>query len=396
MSPAAPTPVRLAVMSDIHATDQGAGVVARATANDAEVNALTALREKAQTEKFRADLLVCPGDLTDKADPAALAYCWEQLHAIANELGASVIATAGNHDLDSKHHHTPHDTLKALKELKPLFPIDDWDRANEYFARQMTSVTLDGTRAIILDTCHFHQAGDPAEHDRGRVERRTVELVEEQLAVDEPGLLHLLLCHHQPLRWNPEPFPADPKEIDRTETRGGTYLVEALERAAHQSWLLIHGHRHTPAVGYMGNTTGGPVRFAAGSFGGVSPAHTPGIPNQFYLLDVWPDGSCGSALSIAGRFRAWDWVAEGWTPARRESGIPGMGGFGYRANGRDLASWALELGQRHLNWDDLVKQDPKLEYLAPCDMFAFERSLDRGGHGVLPDANGRIEEIALK
>ena len=37
-------------------------------------------------EKLKADVLLCPGDIGDKADPAGIEYGWKALHRVAEAL----------------------------------------------------------------------------------------------------------------------------------------------------------------------------------------------------------------------------------------------------------------------------------------------------------------------
>src|SRR5689334_18795176 len=57
-------------------------------------------------EKLKADVLLCPGDMGDKADPAGIAYGWEALHRVAAALKCRLVTgTTGNHDVDSRLTH---------------------------------------------------------------------------------------------------------------------------------------------------------------------------------------------------------------------------------------------------------------------------------------------------
>jgi hypothetical protein len=189
--------------------------------------------------------------------------------------------------------------------------------------------------------------------------------------------------------------------------RGGESLVRILERSPSGGWVLVHGHCHTPALDYLGQTSGGPVRFAAGSVGVALPANVitsayaanpqwtgdTYLRNQFYLLEIERPGMV-DGLEVPGRFRAWDWL-DRWVPATQESMIPGAGGFGFRASGLDLARWIASMELRDLTWKDLLCEEPRLDHLAPCDMNTLVMTLRRAGHGVLQDENGRILEVSL-
>jgi hypothetical protein len=255
---------------------------------------------------------------------------------------------------------------------------------------------------VLVDSCFLHRERKRRQLLRGHLTSRVLDTIA-TIASQPPkhdGAVNILVSHHQPLRWT---------EIgsEHGEMRGGERLVRILERSPSSGWVLVHGHCHTPALDYLGQTTGGPVRFAAGSVGVALPANvltsalSPNplwsgdtyLRNQFYLLEIAPPGSI-PGLGVVGKFRAWDWL-NGWREATRTSMIPGQGGFGFRASGIDLAHWILTIGPKDLKWADLVSREPRLKHLAPCDMNTLVMTLRRDGHGVLQDRDGRIAEVAL-
>jgi predicted phosphodiesterase len=382
------------IISDLHAVNDqdgsgGTSHVRMTQRGQAQLNPLDALRELVRDGTISADLVLCPGDLTDRADPEALAYAWAELVDIADALGAPLIATTGNHDVDSRHVRSDHDTLGQLLSLDPHFPALDYNTANEFFARQFTTIEDGSTRVLVVDTCHFHR-DRKEEITRGRLAKRTVRAIAERLgAPDAPGeRLNIVLCHHHPLRWSHVADVAD-------EIEGGERLVALLEDRSEESWLLVHGHRHTPEISYLGVTSSGPVRFAAGSVGAALPkTDASGLSNQIYQVRLRTAPQHG--LAMVGEFTAWDWTTT-WEPAGFQSAIPHKGGFGFRANGRDLASWVLGLGLKDLSWSDLVEHDARMSYLAPKDLRVMTRCLRSSGHGVFEDpVTARPQEISLK
>lgn len=395
------------MVSDVHAIDDAAGAqgnshVRTSEAADLSRNPLAALEALVDAEGLEADLLLCPGDLCDKADPGGLRWAWQALGALAGKLGAEILATTGNHDVDSRLAHKKVDTYGELLDLRPHFPVPDEHLANEFFARGVTVREAPKARVVLLDSCFLHRERKRRQLNRGFLTQRVLDRVAE-IAATPPAhvdAVNVLVCHHQPLRWTET-------SGSHGEMRGGERLVRILERSPSRGWVLVHGHCHTPTLDYLGQTSGGPVRFAAGSVGVALPAnvltsaYSPNpkwsgdtyLRNQFYLLEIGAPGSV-SGLDMPGRFRAWDWL-DGWTPATHESMIPGNGGFGFRASGLDLASWIASMGSRDLTWRDLLREEPRLDHLAPCDMNTLVMTLRRGRHGVLQDDNGRIAEVSL-
>ena len=112
------------VLSDLHASSddarQGDTHVLVSTENDPRENAIAGLKAFLSRNGITADVVVCPGDLCHQADRDALRYAWRELDAIKTILGAAeVIATAGNHDMDSRFHHA-NDARGELLDLTPL------------------------------------------------------------------------------------------------------------------------------------------------------------------------------------------------------------------------------------------------------------------------------------
>jgi 3',5'-cyclic AMP phosphodiesterase CpdA len=400
--------LRIAVISDLHAIDDVNGGVGNSNirvsdAGDPTHNPLDALLALVRAKDLEADLLVCPGDLCDKSDPGGLTWAWKQLDDIAKALGAEALATTGNHDVDSRLAHKKTDTYGALLDLD-RFPIDSYSLANEYFARGIAVHESKKARVILLDSCYLHRERKPKQLERGFLTERVLDRVEE-IASQPPShdnAINIVVCHHQPLRWTE--FGGG---SNKGEMRGGERLVRILERSCVDGWMLLHGHCHVPALDYLGQTSSGPVRFSAGSAGVALPAtvHTSSLSshpywsgdiylrNQFYILEFADPGAV-PGVGVAGQFRAWDWL-NGWQPAKRESMIPGEGGFGFRASGIALADWITGIGGRDLTWTDLINKDSRLAHLAPCDMNMLVMTLRRRGHGVLQDENGRIAEVSL-
>lgn len=413
--------LRIAIISDVHAVDDLNGNVGNSNVllsdkGSAKRNPMEALIELVKRENLKADLLVCPGDLCDKGDPEGLTWTWNKLQELSILLGAEeTLATTGNHDVDSRLAHKKVDTYGALLDLQPPFPLADENRANEFFARGITVHETPKARVVLLDSCFLHRERKRKQLEHGFLTPRVLERVADIASkpAQYEGVQNILVCHHQPLRWT----EFGPRKKSKGEMRGGEALVRILERGAAGPWILLHGHCHVPAIDYLGQTSGGPVRFSAGSVGAALPANAASVAttphwsgeifvrNQFYVLEVDAPGAV-AGIGTPGRFRAWDWLETPplpgqeaslqWRPASRESIIPGEGGFGFRAPGIDLANWITRLGKRDLTWQDLLREEKRLEHLAPCDMNTFVMVLRKRGHGVFQDPNGRIEEVSLK
>lgn len=398
-----PNEFSLLVVSDLHASsnDEHSDVthVLVSTENDPRENAVTGLKAFLADEQIKADLVVCPGDLCHQADRDALRYAWRELDEIKKIVGAQeVVATAGNHDMNSRL-HLVNDARGELLDLMPRFPIADEQLSDRYWARNVVVRRGDGWRMVVLNSCAYHGFAD--EHEHGRISESTLRHIEDLLAED-PEPINFVLCHHHP-------EPATEFQLDNLEhMRGGDQLVALLERPDRTRWMVIHGHRHWPALGYVGSKTSAPVRLAAGSVGmHLYKQAATRVRNQIYRLSFEPATTAVLGVPLAGTFEAWDWISgDGWNPATNRSGLPARGGFGWRRDGHEVAAdlrMAVEAGEvaRRLDWNGLLKWQRRLKYLSPLDLDDFVAALDpKSGiqpeAGVVTGAYGEILEVTFR
>nr|WP_255429612.1 metallophosphoesterase [Ramlibacter albus] len=192
------------------------------------------------------DVLLCAGDICNKADAGGLTQAWAKLQNLKAALSASmIIPTCGNHDLDSRFLGVADDPdpKGALLALQPPFPFADEIMSNKFWARNYAIVVLEnGVVVVTLNTSAFH-GGLQEEIDHGRVSYRTIEEVEAELASYAAAPAHVLLCHHHPL-----PLTGWGRKADSEFAKNGQVLFDALIRATGKSWLVIHGHRHVPRL----------------------------------------------------------------------------------------------------------------------------------------------------
>lgn len=368
--------LRALVVSDIHAVPDSKPTRRSWADMSDQHNPISRLPDFLKKRGITADVILCPGDLGDRAHQAASTWAWDRVQELAASIGAShVIATAGNHDTDSRHLGGSLDPRNHLKSLSPEYPVRS--TSADYWAYSMTMVANSGWRVVTLDSC-FHHDADESEHDHGRIESYAVERLEDQLtATDAEAEVNVLLCHHHPMPHT----ELDPK--DRSSMLGGDRLLDLLDRDRHGRWLVVHGHKHFPWLRYAPGSSISPVVFSAGSASVVlyDALHTQ-VRNQIHLIEFDTALSSAVNLHLAGRFKSWMWSAgSGWGPAPLGSGLPGHGGFGFRVDLKDLAQQIADehrrLGRQALRAAELESMEPRLPYLAPIDLSALKDILDR-------------------
>lgn len=393
--------LKIAVISDLHVfngssdADGAPSFVGTADPQDSpEKHPFRGLQKLITDHQLCADLLICPGDLSDKADPAALIYAWDHLNKLKEQLGArQLLATNGNHDIDSRYRHDDHDAKGTLQSLVPMFPGTEEALCDRYWSRNFAIYADDQVRIVLLNSAAFHGSGratDP-EFEHGRVSMRTIAALRAALA-GQQYRVNILVCHHHPAPFNPV------EEKDYSEMIGGDRLLELLDSDEFGSWLMIHGHKHYPRVAYATGGASSPIIFSAGSFSAQLYQKQQGhARNQFYLMEIPIEELDMLGLDLAGTVRAWDWIGlMGWQRAREQSGLPHKVGFGWREGARNIAreiATRLPAGSHIWDADALAAALPKLRYLRPEEIANVAKRLKENHQIVARLEDGVICEV---
>jgi hypothetical protein len=385
---------RLLVVSDIHAfSDRDkkstGSVVDLSGADGSTVNPLDALVAGAKQMEIHPDLLVCAGDICNQADFGGLERAWERLHRLKVELGAaSVLATCGNHDLDSRFmiEQDDPDPKGALLALIPPFPLPDESLSNKFWARNYVIVRGPNNVVIVLlNSCAFH-GGAQEEIDYGRVSQRTIEELAHDLNATKDAAAHILVCHHHPIQlegWQ--------RRVDKEFMQRGQVLLDRLCATTNSPWFIIHGHRHSPKLIHGSSPTNDtPFVFGAASLG----ARVAGVRNQFHVIDLYRSEAPDHA-PVVGRIQTWSWTdTSGWSTRGDPNSMPNLCGFGYRGQIKTLAKKISELvGNNYLSWDKLVVEIPAVELLVPNSQNQLENELTNLGVSFLRDRSGQCIQV---
>jgi hypothetical protein len=369
--------LKVLILSDVHAIAEN-GKPERSFCRvgpdyaGATRNPLDGIEHLCRTGEVSADLILCAGDLGDQAVPNATEFAWRKVHAIAEALGNCVVlATAGNHDVDSRHVHNHYDARGVLQKLTPRFPISDETLFDRYWSRHFVVFERDNYRVLLLNSSAYHGTADRSdrgggsspEHEHGRVADSTLDAIETELARRSPLPINILLCHHHPHQHSEHGLG----EIDLM--KGGQKLIDLLSQSACGQWLIVHGHKHHPKITYAaGSTSSSPVVFAAGSVSAVLYHElTAFTRNQFHIVELDPNEI--SRLGLVGKFETWDWASgKGWKRAD-ELGLPPYGGFGVRQNVNGLAELvSRRIRGNSMMWKDVCDEFSEIHYLLPMDV----------------------------
>lgn len=345
-------------------------------------------------------LFIVGGDLGDKADTHAIQSVWSELSYLADKYPSTkLVATCGNHDLDTRHKQNKFDPRGLLRTLEPGFPFPISHYSDlaflEYWANNFCILEDDKFRLLNINSCAFHGFGHEAEPEleRGRVSDITIENIEARLKTavkSSPHKQNICLFHH-----HIRPVSTDVFD-DKSTMMGAERLADLLSKSSMGEWLIIHGHRHRSNLFCAGGNTA-PIVLSCASFAATRTGdeHNP-CPNQFYVIDL-DEGELGQQARVAGSIRAWNWAPSiGWqTKTSIPGGIPVVSGFGYRGYIRDLArDVAAEVNASgKLVWSELITKFPDLGRLVPSDNDSLIETLETIGV-IATEADGQIKELA--
>jgi predicted phosphodiesterase len=353
--------LRLAVLSDLHAAPRSeekssheVKLFTDGLGTSPLEHPLLSLEAFIEQTGLSADVVVCPGDMTNRANPQALSYVWSGLHSLKERLKArAIIATVGNHDVDSRGHGDDSFPRESLMRLRPRFPVDDAALADHYWAHGYYISEISGVRFLVLNSCWLHESRDAL--DRGVVTSYTLDRLKQELAQSHVDI-NVAICHHHPHAHGELGLGQD------DVMRNGQQLIDLLSDFG--SWLIIHGHKHHPKIEYAAGQDERPVIMACGSFSGRLEGENATVSrNYFHLIDI-----SLSELPIHGRVSSWTWASGmGWIKyADANSKFPSEFGFGFQGAVAPLAARiSSRIAGAPMKWSDLVAIEPEVSYLMP-------------------------------
>jgi len=404
------TAIKIAVLTDLHAyaetptSGKPSWLCTTADQNNPKINPFAGAQSLVKGGKWgplSADVVICCGDLGDKAHPDAQQYAWREVHALATCLGAGiVIGTAGNHDVDSRYEHNDYDAKGQLLSLRPRFPIDDETKWLEYWAKNYTTLDVGLVRFLALNSAAYHGGGksQAEEFEHGRVSNSTLDSIIADLDAQGPRPANILICHHHP-------YKNDVIKLDDySGMRDGDLLINRLSSSNLGPWMVIHGHKHLPRLFYALGGNLMPTIFSAGSFAArLYPELQDLARNEFYIIELEVPPETGLVSSLRGRIKAWQWsYGNGWIQPQAGVGLGREAAFGARADLGTMASSVAghlkttSAGQA-VPWGSITAFDTGAGYLIPEDLKHFLELLQTK-HSIRvlrDDQSGELVEVQV-
>jgi hypothetical protein len=406
------TRLRVAVASDIHADanidePRDSYVRTEPPRRQAFSNPLRDLIRFVDRERITADILLCPGDMTNRSDNTGKLYAWMALNELADALQADALyATPGNHDLET---HSPvPDPTAALRTLSPSYPTRDAARDDLFWRDGYCVVEDPVSRFVILNSClgfpsHPGAAADEVEIneykvalDRGAFLESTQIALENDFSSWPHKPVNVLMTHHH--------VAEHEKRHLFKDTYGpmgrGDELLGLLDRYPGTGrWLVVHGHKHVPLIA---NASGGsastPIVMSAASVGGKLWHPIVSVTrNQFHILEFHVETVLGLP-DLRGVCESYMWgFGDGWgIAANTQAGLPAMCGFGVSHDHRDLARRVASLlspADEIVKWDLVVEHVPEITYQSHRDLLLLDDALADLGFVVVPDRRGRRRQL---
>lgn len=389
--------VRLALLSDLHAyhpsPGSGKGGVSFLPANPgvSDPDPFGDLDRLIERESLSVDMVMCGGDICDRADLRGFQYAWARLNSLKAKLRATeLVATCGNHDLNSRLIDVSEDPdpKGALQTVLPRFPFADEHLTDRFWSRNFALVDpLPGVRVVVLNTSAYH-GGAEQEVQHGRVSERTIAAIKGELKKLEPADLNILLCHHhvRPLQglWANAP--------DSEFMKKGGELLSNLTQCTASPWLTLHGHRHIPNLEHTLDPSS--VVLGASSFS----AQMQGRFNQFHLLDIEVDPTGDAPLK--GAIETWSWnVTGGWQrrPVNNDDeGFPPLCGFGSTLQPRALVAkieGVVGSSPGYMEWAEVLANVPDIRFTTPAHFRQVEQLLGSKQINLHRDKEGRVSQV---
>jgi Icc-related predicted phosphoesterase len=367
----------------------------------------SSLIDKIEQDNIKADILVCPGDITTHAEGSALTFAWNKLNELAKVLGCSILATAtGNHDVNSRGKELSNiirdlekdqSLVENLKQLEPPYPLvnlvtpsPEADHLNriQYFGSDFLHLSNNEKyNLVVLNSCASH-TNDPTSYERGYVSLSTHEWLENSLKGKfdpRQKKLGIMVCHHHPI------LHADHGIGTYDFMKGGHELLQMLNK--YGNWIVIHGHKHHAKLSYFADGSKNTVVFSAGTLSHHKDHLGDDFANQFYVMDIDQTKNKGIAK---GTFDVYSWQGSHWAHSkRRKDGVYTGVGFGEVGCLEELAEKISKIVNpiTGTDWKQVIEQFPELKNRLPKDIDHLEANLQAYDIDITINANGEIKKL---
>ncbi len=370
--------LRIAVVSDLHCLHKSATTASGVTFlySNAPKNPVARhpvyalLKLLKDDDSIRADVMICPGDIGDKADEQGIISGWDYLKKIQKGLEAPhLLATIGNHDVDSRRSHPYTNAFQLLQSLEEDYPVD---ASNDHFwSKKFAFIEGEDYQILVINTCHNHNSKEDA--NQSVINPETLQAMAAILDKAERKKFRFAFCHHHPVKHS----NIDIQYKDGDVIDNGDKLISLLNKYDFQ--IIIHGHKHDPRLKMENSLT----VFAAGSFSSLMNIKELGADNCFHVIDLYP-------FDKKGVIKSWVYApTRGWE-IRSDREFPCFTGFGSITPVDQIAEKCNDLFVKEskgiLKFSSLKAEIPDISFLIPDEQRKLSEILkSKFGLSLVPE-----------
>ncbi|AMR33468.1 hypothetical protein A0256_19605 [Mucilaginibacter sp. PAMC 26640] len=352
--------LKIAVISDLHCKHKSAEHKNLTStilySNDIGVaefkHPVKALYKFIKAQELKADIVLCPGDVTDSSDDQGLLTGFSYLEKISKALDTEkLIFTIGNHDVNSRD-SLADDVFNKLKNIDEKYPLPTKTANDHYWLHGFAVITDGDVLILVFNSCYSHRTSAKAQ--KSKIDQPTLDKINAELALHKVAdFKHkILLCHHHPLNHANIDYE-DSDVIDK-----GDLLIDLVVKNGFH--ICVHGHKHEPRLRTVSKL---PI-FCSGSFSSLMNVSVIKGDNTFHMIYL-------KETENKGYIKTWVHLPMvGWM-TRDDSQFPSYVGFGYQGNIEILAKQIVDFlektGSSFIQFETLEKQFEDILYLDEQD-----------------------------
>ncbi len=377
----------IAVISDLHIGESAISTdlnpfATSSSSNQAHSGFLSYFSELVKKEDIKPDILLIPGDISDRSHPNEYFLAGSVIAEICRILNlelTNVFAVLGNHDvnwtlIESTDNAFSNDTTGFAKRL--IFASAEHnDQISAILTGQVGNQTqapyfsIDENEKFVL--VRYNSAHDDLpskETHHGTANQQHLEELEQQLDLlnEDKDKYRIFLTHHHPTQLS-DPLPNVP---DFSILNNAENLLKLLTR--HDFDMLIHGHKHVPKFKYHAEDGKYLNVLCAGSFSkAITNAWAGRVLNQFHLVKF--QGRQTTTQYSKGEILSWAYRHGDWQPS-----VENYAGIRHRSCfGEYLSSAELELKVTNII-KELLERKPIVRWHEFQDAYPDCMYLDEG------------------
>lgn len=371
------TKLRIAIISDLHChpkrtKEEGADCTYLLTdklRNPVNDHPVESLLKVIRDWPIEVNLTLCPGDFTDKANTQGFIDGWSFSLEINQKLNSdNIIATLGNHDVDS-HNSFSNYSLSIAKGIKRGFPLEIDSECDTFWSKGCVFVEKENYRVLVINSSHFHYNKLSAKS--GQIDNDLIDYVHDYLKDKKDNKIQIAMSHHHPIDHSRFQLGEEDKIVNADG------LLDVL--GIYQFDLFIHGHKHDPLLRYFKTTKTNYqlTIFSAGSFSSTSNLMFTGMRNFFHVIEITKDKKAKGVIDT------WTFIPnKGWEINNDEHGFATRTGFGNDHSLEEIFASIKLLLENHnfMNWDEVITTIPDISHLIPADSKTLSDMLDANGY----------------